>query len=64
LKEKTMRKEKISDALFDMYDIRNALSKTIKNRPKDNDGSIFTVNDCIENVIEFLEELRKGQSHA
>lgn len=59
-----MRKEKISDALFDMYDIRNALSKTIKNRPKDNDGSIFTVNDCIENVIEFLEELRKGQSHA
>lgn len=59
-----MLKEKISDALFDMYDIRNALSKTIKNRPKDNDGSIFTVNDCIENVIEFLEELRKGQSHA
>ena len=59
-----MLREKISDALFDMYDIRNALSKTIKNRPKDNDGSIFTVNDCIENVIEFLEELRKGQSHA
>jgi hypothetical protein len=59
-----MLKEKISDALFDVYDIRNALSKTIKNRPKDNDGSIFTVNDCIENVIEFLEELRKGQSHA
>jgi hypothetical protein len=59
-----MRREKISDVLFDMYDIRNALSKTIKNKPKDNDNSIFTIGDCIENVIEFLEELREGQSHA
>lgn len=59
-----MLKEKISDALFDMYDIRNALSKTIKTKPKDNDGSIFTVGDCIENVIEFLEQLEGEQNHA
>jgi hypothetical protein len=59
-----MLKEKISDALFDMYDIRRTLSKTIKNKPKDNDGSIFTVGDCIDNVIEFLEQLKGEQNHA
>ena len=59
-----MLKEKINDALFDMYDIRRTLSKTIKNKPKNNDGSIFTVGDCIDNVIEFLEQLRGEQTHA
>ncbi|NDB69115.1 MAG: hypothetical protein EB015_14115 [Methylocystaceae bacterium] len=59
-----MLNEKISDALFDMYDIRRTLSQKIKNKPKDNDGSIFTVGDCIDNVIDFLEQLREEQSHA
>jgi hypothetical protein len=59
-----MLSEKISDALFDMYDIRRTLSQKIKNKPKDNDGSIFTVGDCIENVIDFLEQLREEQIHA
>jgi len=59
-----MLSEKISDALFDMYDIRRTLSQRIKNKPKDNDGSIFTVGDCVENVIEFLEQLREEHNHA
>jgi hypothetical protein len=59
-----MISEKISDALFDMYDIRRTLSQKIKNKPKDNDGSIFTVGDCVENVIEFLEQLREEHNHA
>jgi hypothetical protein len=59
-----MLSEKISDALFDMYDIRRTLSQKIKNKPKDNDGSIFTVGDCVENVIEFLEQLREEHNHA
>ena len=51
-------------ALFDMYDVRNALSNVdvpieIKNLPKDNDGTEFTIGDCIDNVIYFLEELEK-----
>lgn len=50
----------IQNALFDMYDIRKSLSNSIKNKPKDNDGSIFTIGDCIDSVIEFLESLDSG----
>ena len=57
-----MNKDMISSALFDMYDIRNVLSTKIKNQPKDNDGTIFTVGDCIDSVIEFLEDLERGQA--
>jgi len=57
-----MNKDMISSALFDMYDIRNVLSTKIKNKPKDNDGTIFTVGDCIDSVIEFLEDLERGQA--
>jgi hypothetical protein len=64
MKGKTMLEEKICDALFDMYDIRRTLSQRIKNKPKDNDGSIFTVGECIDNVIEFLEQLKGEQAHA
>jgi hypothetical protein len=57
-----MNKEMISSALLDMYDIRTVLSAKIKNKPKDNDGTIFTVGDCIDSVIEFLEDLERGQA--
>jgi hypothetical protein len=57
-----MNKDMISSALFDMYDIRNVLSAKIKNKPKDNDGTIFTVGDCIDSVIEFLEDLERGEA--
>jgi hypothetical protein len=57
-----MNKDMINSALFDMYDIRNVLSAKIKNKPKDNDGTIFTVGDCIDSVIEFLEDLERGQA--
>jgi hypothetical protein len=57
-----MDKDMISSALLDMCDIRNVLSAKIKNKPKDNDGTIFTVGDCIDSVIEFLEDLERGQA--
>lgn len=57
-----MDKDTISSALLDMYDIRNVLSAKIKNKPKDNDGTMFTVGDCIDSVIEFLEDLERGQA--
>jgi hypothetical protein len=57
-----MSKDDISSALLDMYDIRNVLSAKIKNKPKDNDGTMFTVGDCIDSVIEFLEDLERGQA--
>ena len=47
----------ISSALCDMYDIRSALSDKIKNKPKDADGTDTTIGDCLDSVIEFLEDL-------
>jgi hypothetical protein len=47
----------LSSALCDMYDIRNALSDKVKKMPKDNEGTDYTVGECIDDVIEFLEQL-------
>ncbi len=49
----------ISSALCDMYDIRNTLPNKVKNQPKDNDGTEITIGDCLDSVIEFLEEMEK-----
>ena len=47
----------ISSALCDAYDIRNVLSAKIKNMPKDNEGTEFTIGDCLDDIISTLEEL-------
>lgn len=47
----------VADALFDLYDVRSALSERIKRMPKDNEGSIFTIGDCLDNAIAFLESI-------
>lgn len=49
----------LSSALCDMYDIREALSTRIKNKPKDNDGTEITIGMCINDVILFLEGLEE-----
>lgn len=48
---------KLDSALCDMYDIKRALSKETMQLPKDNDGTEITISDCIDDVIDFLEEL-------
>jgi len=53
-----MDKDELSNALLDMYDIRTQAKQTnFSAKPKDNDGTIFTLGDCIEDVITFLENL-------
>jgi hypothetical protein len=47
----------LSSAMCDMYDIRKALSDRIKAKPKDNEGTEYTIGECIEDVIYFLEGL-------
>lgn len=54
-----MNHNNITSALMDMYDLRRAIPKTIKNKPKDNEGTETTVGDCIDAVIEVLENLVK-----
>jgi len=60
----------VKDCLCDMYDIKRKVKQTkvvhdvkghtleipLFNAPKDNDGTIFTLGDCIDNVIEQLEQ--------
>ena len=51
----------ISSALCDMYDIRNTLPSKVKNQPKDNDGTETTIGDCLDSVIQFLENLERSK---
>ena len=47
----------IKDMLCDMYDIQRQVKQAkIFNNPTDNDGTSLTIGDCIENVIDQLEE--------
>jgi hypothetical protein len=55
-----INKNEISSALFDLYDIKKALSEKIKNKPKDNDGSQITIGDCLDDVISFIESLENN----
>jgi len=50
----------VSSALCDMYNIRNAWSDKVKKMTKDNEGTDYTVGECIDDVIAFLEQL-EGQ---
>ena len=51
---------KIEDMLCDMYDIQRQVKQAkLYDQPKDNDGSMFNVGVCIENVIEQLKSLTK-----
>ncbi len=43
--------------LCDMYDIKEQVKQAkLYDKPKDNDGSSFTVGDCIDNVIDQLTQ--------
>ena len=55
--------EIISDLLCDAQDIRNALrfaQGNLLNKPKDNDGTDTTIGDCLNNIIETLEEIENN----
>ena len=47
----------ISDMMCDMYDIQRQVKQAkLYDKPKDNNGSSITIGDCIENVIDQLEQ--------
>ena len=54
----------IRSALMDMYDLRRSIPKSVKNKPKDNDGTDTTIGDCIDAVIETLEDLVMGEKNS
>jgi len=71
-------KNELKNALLDMYDVRNKLSSAVIRTnnpeainglmkvldiPKDSDGTDFTVGDCIDDVINFLERYETAHLH-
>ena len=63
----------VSNALLNMYDVRKTLESAdlqyvkhtyqkILSVPKDEDGTSITIGDCIEDVIEMLENYDNGGS--
>ena len=56
-----LKHKDLSDILCDLRDIkRQAQILRFGKMPKDNDGSIFTINDCLDNCIEILEGLQNA----
>ena len=54
----------IKDMLCDMYDIQRKVKQTkLYDAPKDNDGTCITLGECVDNVIDQLEEelKRRGE---
>jgi len=52
----------VSNAVLNMYDIRDTLSKRIKNKPLNDDiYSDYSIGDCIDDVILFLEGLEQTE---
>jgi len=47
----------LSDAVLNMYDIREALSEKIKNKSLHEPTTDYTIGDCLDDVILFLEQL-------
>ena len=48
----------LSSAIFDAYDVKNTIALLgLNNQLKDNDGTTFTIGDCIHDILLFLEEL-------
>tara|TARA_R100000734_G_C3307314_1_gene97876 strand:- start:580 stop:771 length:192 start_codon:yes stop_codon:yes gene_type:complete len=52
--------DKLTSAIFDMYDLKKSIPKDIKSLPKDNDGTEYTIGECIDDVLEFLKELENN----
>jgi len=48
--------EDVQIALFDMYDLRNAL-RSVRNKPLCEPESEETIGGCVDGVIQLLESL-------
>lgn len=48
----------VTQALFDLYDVRETLSTTAKRKATDGLGS--TVGTCLDSVIDYLETLERS----
>ena len=50
---------KLTSAICDMEDIKRNIPKKIKSLPKDNEGTEYTIGECIDDVLEYLKEIEE-----
>jgi hypothetical protein len=54
-----MNNDNLNNALFNLYDVKMALSGYTKSRPVSDDGTEATIGMCLDDVILFLEDLEE-----
>jgi len=54
-----MNNDNLKNALFNLYDVKMALSGYTKSRPVSDDGTEATIGMCLDDVILFLEDLEE-----
>ena len=54
-----INKNELSNAVLNMYDIRKALSEKVKNKSLNETSTDYTIGDCIDDVVLFLEQLEE-----
>ena len=50
---------KLTSAICDMEDIKRIIPKKVKSLPKDNEGTEYTIGECIDDVLEYLKEMEE-----
>ena len=49
----------LASAICDLNDVMDSLPQKIKSMSKDNDDSDITIGDCLDDVMSFLDGLKK-----
>ena len=52
----------VKDACSYVYDVCRTLPKRITKKPKDSDGTEFTIGDCLDDIKQFLTNLEISAS--
>jgi len=54
----------LQSLICDAYDLKRAIPANIQRRPKDNEGSEFTIGELLDDLIDVLEsyEIKEGSA--
>jgi hypothetical protein len=55
----------LQSLICDVYDLKRAIPANIQSRPKDNEGTGFTIGELLDDLIETLESyelIEEGES--
>ena len=51
----------LASAICDMWDIKRSVPKDIQKLPKDNEGTEYTIGECIDDVLDYLQSLEREE---